>query len=77
MELRPTVLGVDHVRADQIESIADAGPRQMPVVARHELDHEVAILDRVVAVGQHDAIARNEANEDVDVPVLLVADVVD
>jgi hypothetical protein len=40
---------------------------------RHELHHEVAVLDRVVVRHQHVSVLGIKANQDVNVPVIFDA----
>jgi hypothetical protein len=71
------MLGVIDVSARERDPIADVWPRQMAVVARHELDHEIAALLGVVISHQHALVLAVEINEDVNIPVFLIADIID
>ena len=77
MKLGPGVLGVIDIGAHENQSISDARPRQMAVVAGHELDHEVATFLGGVLRHQDAAVLAIEIHQDMDVSVLFIADVVD
>jgi hypothetical protein len=77
MKLCPTVFGVVDVGPDQGQPITDVGPREMPVVTGHELDHQVAVLDGTVVRHQHAPVLAVQGHQDMDVAILLVADVRD
>ena len=77
VKLRPAVLGVVDIGADQDQPITDAGAGKVPVVTRHELNHQVPVLLGVIARHQHVSVLRVELHQDVDVAIFLVADVLD
>ena len=77
VKLRPAVLGVVDISADQDQPITDAGAGKVPVVTRHELNHQVPVLLGVVVRHQHASVLRVELHQDVDVAIFLVADVLD
>jgi hypothetical protein len=70
MDLIPAMLGVVDPRADQVDPIADCWRWKMPVIARHQLDDEEAVLLAVVARGQESLLLHRDI--EVQVPVLLV-----
>src|SRR5256885_13906587 len=47
---------------------------KVPAVASHELDHQIAVLLRVVSAGEKIAIASVESNINMEVAVGLVTD---
>jgi hypothetical protein len=77
VKLCPAVLGVVNVCADQRKGIANARSGQMPVIARHELDHQIAVLLGAVVRHQHVPVLRIQADQDVDVAAFLIAYVID
>ena len=73
MQLVPAVLGVIDPGSDKRDGVADRRLRQVPSVARHELDDEVAVLAFAVAGTEQAAEPRCELHVDVQVAILLMA----
>jgi hypothetical protein len=77
MELVPAVVAVFYPCTYEGDVGADRWPRQMPAVARHQLDHEIAGALRLVDGIDQRGVRGVEAKIDVEVTVFFCEDPVD